>query len=479
MTWTDADECRELELARAEFAGPSLAEHISEITPHEPPPRHLRRPIEIWEATRVRPVRALFEMPPGHAKTVSAWKAFSWRLRRDPAVTHGYITYGLDLARSKSRIGQEYAESAGVRLHPKMRNLQEWRTRWGGGVIATSIGGAFNGSRIEDTGVVVFDDFFSSRKEAESVAAREEAWSFFSTVAFTRIRPTSSVIVQCTRWHEDDPIGRILKLQAASKLKGPPWERVRLRAIARAGEDDGTGREPGEALWPAICPVSHLDELRPLLGDYDYDALYDQDPRTKGSKLFLEPVRFRLQEWFTEWKTTPHRILIAVDPAATAKTSADHSTAYVLAARGRGKDLRIWVVDGFRAQITIPELVRRLRALQRVWKGAPVVVEAVGGFKAVPQTLQELDPGLRIHEVHPSADKFTRALPVSAAWNAGRVAIPLDAPWSAELIRVCQAFTGVNDKEDDDVDAIAHGFTALGGVVDHHPGAVANNAPFG
>ena len=45
-------------------------------------------------------------------------------------------------------------------------------------------------------------------------------------------------------------------------------------------------------------------------------------------------------------------------------------------------------------------------------------VEAVGGFRAVPQMLRSVDPKLHITEIQPAADKFIRAQPVSAAWNA-------------------------------------------------------------
>jgi phage terminase large subunit-like protein len=87
-----------------------------------------------------------------------------------------------------------------------------------------------------------------------------------------------------------------------------------------------------------------------------------------------------------------------------------------------------YVVDVLREQVSVPQFARDLRAFQaRNWN-APVRVEAVGGFKAVPQLLREVDPNIRLEEIHPVGDKFQRAQGVAAAWNQGRVLVPMNAP---------------------------------------------------
>lgn len=460
--WTDDDERRLIELLRAED-GPKLRDWLARVIPSEPTPMHLEPSVALWERTRHEPVRGIVEQPPGTGKTSTGLRGLVWRIDRDPAVTHGYVTYGGDLARDKSRIALDLAVEAGVELHPKMRNLNAWRTRYGGGLLATSIGGALTGFRVDSSGVVLFDDFFKDRSSAESKAARNEAWEFFSQVAYTRIRPSSSIIIQATRWHTDDPIGRLEALQKAGKLKGPPWERIKLRAIAR--EDDMLGRPVGAPLWPEEFPLSFLEEVRAIIGEYGWASLYDQEPTPRGHKLFGEPARFQMAEFREYWRSHPLKLMLFCDPAITAETRADYSVISLVAVEGTGAHARMWVVDSWRGQVEMPELVRRLRAMQSQWKVA-IGVEAVGGFKAVPQALRSQDRKLRIVELHPKGDKFVRAQGLSAAWNAGRVMIPLDAEWADACILEHQDFTGSDGEKDDQVDALSSGWNYLVGGVE-------------
>jgi predicted phage terminase large subunit-like protein len=144
--------------------------------------------------------------------------------------------------------------------------------------------------------------------------------------------------------------------------------------------------------------------------------------------------------------------------------------------------------------VEIPSLVQRLAFEQRKWK-APVVVEAVGGFKAVPQVLRAMLKGVRIIEITPSLDKFTRALPASAAWNSGRIRVPgmmapsgqLEAsvhkPWLSAYLSEMGSFTGIGDDHDDQADATAHLYHAAHNLLAPRGGMmapeIARYMPFG
>jgi len=257
------------------------------------------------------------------------------------------------------------------------------------------------------------------------------------------------VIVVGTRWHADDLIGR---LEASGD-----WEVLNLPAIAE--EDDPLGRQPGEALWPERYPVEELEAIKRQIGEWSFAALYEGRPRPRGAAVFGEPARFD----FEAWKPEAARVIIGADPAASEKTSADYSVAVVLAVEGRGDRMTGRVLDVWRGQVAIPTFTERLRALSAKWYGCPVAVEAVGGFKAIPQMLRQVDPLLRLLEVTVRGDKFTRAQPVAAAWNDGRILIPTSAPWVAAFLDEVQAFSGVRDRKDDQVDALAHAWNSLAG----------------
>lgn len=424
--------------------GESLADFIARISPHHPPPPHLRPLIQLVERARHQRVRALVSLPPRHGKTTCLLHALAWWILSAPADTCAYFSYGDDLARSKSRIARQLARQAGVKLSSDSANLSEWRTTAGGGLLAGGAGSGFTGQGV--SGLLVIDDAIKDRQEADSALVRNRVAEWFGEVAFTRLEG-ASVIVVGTRWHSDDLIGR---LEATGE-----WQVLNLPALADT--DDPLGRKPGEALWPERFPVEELESIRRQIGEWSFAALYEGRPRPRGAAVFGEPSRFDAPAW----KPERARVIIGADPAASEKTSADYSVACVLAVSGRGDHVTARVLDVFRKQITIPAFAAALRKLSRKWWGAPIAVEAVGGFKAVPQLLRAVDSSLRLVEVKLRGDKFQRAQAVAAAWNDGRVLVPTSAPWVADFLAEVQSFTGVKDAHDDQVDALAHAWNAI------------------
>jgi hypothetical protein len=513
-SWDDADEQRLAQLLAANVGGEGLDAFIRRISPRHLPPRHIQPLIKLWERTRRERVFACVELPPRHVKTTTGLHALAWLLRRDPALMHGFATFGDGYAASRSRIARALARAGGVALDKSMANLHEWGTVYGGGLLAHGYDGEWTGRGI--TGVGLIDDPFKNRATAESPKIRAKVWDWFGDVFWTRLQPGSSCIVQHTRWHDDDLIGRLL----AGKFAGYRFDRIRLPAIAE-DPDDLLGRAPGEALWPEQYPIEELRKIEESIGPYGWASLYQQRPRPRGADVFSEPAVFSL----AAWRPDGHRILVCADPAATDDTIGDHSALFVLAAKGHGADMVVWILYGWRGRVSVPAFARRLLEVSRRFWGAPVVVESVGGFKAVPQMLRELEPGLRVMQArmgvpddgtqaadrvsNAPADKFLRAQPAAAAWNTGRILVPMDAhlewspehgrfleprggprrlragvapgvTWADELKAEAAKFTGVGDAEDDQVDALSHGYNELWGIPrPAQRGPRANRNPFG
>lgn len=465
---------------RAEFealmedreAGESLHDFIARCFPHEPPPPHLRLLISLIERARHERIKVCVSWPPRHAKTVTLLRAICWWLTQEPADVCAYYSYSDKQAWSKSRVARGWALANGIELRSDSQNVAEWRTLKDGGVFAGGLLSGLTGRGV--SGLFVVDDPFKNREEADSPIVRERIWEQFNEVVFTRLEGASVLVVH-TRWHDDDLIGR---------LKKAGWEIINVPAIAdddNGKEPDPLGRENGEAMWPERFDAKELDDIKRQIGDWSFAALYQGRPRPRGAAVFKEPARCVLPDSPAEWASflQGKRLIIGADPAATESTRADYSVAAVLAVDRLGPSACSWVLDIVRGQWEVPAFVERLRALQAHWR-CSIVVEAVGGFKAVPQMLRQIDPHIRVAGVQPTSDKFNRSQGFAAAWNDGRVYIPSNRPWVNPLMSEVLSFTGVKDKHDDQLDAAVHAWTALTSVAPRQPRSTTRSAgPFG
>jgi predicted phage terminase large subunit-like protein len=436
--------------------GDSILDVIPRISQGFEAPHHLRPLADAISRSLDGPVRVALSVPPRHGKTETILHACAWYLLMRPRARIAYVGHTAALARKKSRDLRAYVAKLGVRLRSDSRAVDAWETEQGGMVLALGVGGPLTGHGVD---LLIVDDPIKNREEAESGTIRAKIYDWFTSTALTRVEPGGSVIVSHTRWHTDDLIGRLT--DPASDAG--PWEYVHLPAIM----DDGT--DHARTLWPSRWPLGAMRDRAREVGPYDWASLYQGQPRPRGSGVFSDPARY-VDPGIADARSGPWRILIGVDPAATASNRADHSCAVVVATQGRPGtlDFRADVLDVWRDRVEIPQLCRQLARLSRKW-GAPLAIEAVAGFKAVPQFLRQIDVTLRIYETYPQGDKFVRALGASAAWNDGRIRVPVDAPWVGDFVREFRAFTGQGDRQDDQVDALTVAYNALAQNVQRTP----------
>ena len=469
VSLTPAEEAELLRLMERESKREPICDFISRITPRHPAPAHVEPVLELFRRAVYEPVRATVSMPPRFAKTETCMNGLAWLLYEYPSLSNAFLSGADQLARTKSRTIRARFSEAGGTLAVGAKAVDRWNTKQGGGLFCGGVGTHIQGMAI--TGVALLDDIVKGRKAAESRLERDNAWEWFNGDVLSRLEPGASVIVLGTRWHSDDLIGRL----HSPDYESEHYEEINLPAVMDANGEPadervldehgfripGVFREDVRSLWPEMRPLEFLEGRR-LAGEYDWWSLSQGMPRPKGDKVFRDdPSRFSLAAFMqNELGRGGWRIILSVDPAATATTKADFSVAAVGAARGYGDDMHLFWLDVFRRQVQIPQLCRNLRALQQKWR-VPIACEAVGAFRAVPDILLEADPNLVLLPVELKGDKFARSQPYAAAWNDGRVHTPIDAPWADAWLKEHADFTGVNDRKDDQVDAGAHGFTAL------------------
>lgn len=379
-----------------------------------------------------KPVRKCVSVPPQHGKSQCVLHAMSHHLELRPQDMLAYISYNESFAQQQSRYARDYARIAGVDLRDDSTSKSTWLTTEGGGAIFRGIGGAITGQQA--LRLIVIDDPFRNRSDAESRVIRDSVYHEWQSTIASRLHPNTSVIVIHTRWHVDDLIGRLVK---------EGWDRINLPAI-----DD-----EGEALWEAVQNKDHLLSLRETVGEYAWFSLWQGEPRPRDNQLFQGV------SYYTEIPPS-HKIAIGVDLAYSARSASDWSVAVVLALANE----QYYVKDVIRRQCSAPDFAETLKQLSRRYPGAPMRGYLAGTEKGSVDFFAS--QGIPLKADAPTADKFIRAQPVSAAWNNGRVLLPHGAQWLEPFLDTVLNFSGVNDRHDDDVDALAAAFDALSrGVV--------------
>ncbi len=221
------------ELARRELARRHVLDFAQYISPWYQPARHLRlvedklEQLEKYIETKGREGigRLLVCMPPRHGKSELISRNFpAWLLGKLPDKRIIITSYGADLAVSHSRSARDIVMSdkyralfgdlasveQSVMISDDSRSVQAWdlAAPHRGGMVAAGVGGAITGKGAD---LLIVDDPFKNREEAESPSARDRVWEWWISTAYTRLEDGAAVVGMLTRWHVDDWMGRLLR----------------------------------------------------------------------------------------------------------------------------------------------------------------------------------------------------------------------------------------------------------------------------
>lgn len=423
---------------------PPLLEWMPQVSKNLLAPRWLSPIATRVAATLVEHVEFCFSVPPRHGKTTLTWHAVAWLLLQRPTMRILFAASEQKRAeREMSRAKALFVRSGGQL--GKTNTQEYWETSAGGYVRSAGLNGPIVGDGFH---VVFVDDPHRGRAEAESKTTREAVVTRFTDDVYTRREPAigdfkgTSFIVVHTRWHIDDLIGNLTR----SGEWAIPFEYINLPY------EDGVGRVLAPEIWPPETMVNYRRNRR------NWESVFLGRPTPAGGSVFegthlYEPSKM----------PTGLRYAIGLDLAYSAKKSADFSVAVVAA---KGSDGRVYVVDVVREQSRPREFAQRLKRLEQRYPGAPMRWYTGGQEEAAADLLRELGVA-RLMTLSATVEKRVRALPVSDAWNEGRVLIPgsdgaQDPPeWTGDFANEVLAFTGQGDAHDDQVDALAAAFDAL------------------
>ncbi|MFB4275741.1 phage terminase large subunit [Nonomuraea sp. MTCD27] len=409
--------------------------------------------------------RLMVCMPPQEGKSSRISHRFAeWLLVHDPDLRIAIVSYADEIARrwgsdikldAQTFNGEDDTIDLGIRLRTDSRAAGRWQIEGRkGGVYCVGVGGALAGKPVD---VLLWDDPLKDLEQAQSASYRERAWRFWQAVAVPRLGPGSRVVLVTTRWHENDPAGRLLAHEPER------WRVVRIPAIAEV-DDDPLGRSIGE---PMISARGERDwgRIRQSVGEYVWAALYQQRPAPADGGLFK---RSTLRHWT---KGAAERLLLdgrivdlrdcwrflTVDLAASVRTSADYTVAAVWAIAPDGD---LVMLDGIRVRLDPAGHWPAVRSLRERWSADVVFVESrMFGTTLVYEAAKA---GVPVQELHADADKLTRALPATARADSGRLWFPPEdrfpawQDWQDELL----AFP--NGVHDDVPDVVAYAARVAG-----------------
>jgi len=318
---------------------------------------------------------------------------------------------------------------------------------------AAGVGGGITG---EPANILVLDDLIKDYAEAISETVRESVWNWLVTVAMARVQEGGGVILMATRWHQDDPIGRLLDRQRGK------WRYINFPAIAEAEDDQLQFRELGEELSKERYTLPYLVDIRDggTVNSFQWSALYQGRPSPLGGGIF------KRDDWrfFTQVPDTFDEVVESWDCAFKDQEANDYVCGGVIGVKGANK----YVLDVVNQHLSFRGTKTAIKTLSAKWPEAHVkLVEDKANGPAVIDDLKDEVAGF--HAVEPEGGKIVRAHAVSGEVEAHNVLLPdpsatfmdprVSAAWVHDFIEQCAAFpTGTFD---DMVDMLTQGLTYI------------------
>lgn len=374
---------------------------------------------------------------------------------RFPGTSVIVASYGSDLPRKFGRRARSIVKQAMYRrifncdLSAESSAVDEWALTNGSEWMAAGILSGITGNRVDG---IVWDDIIKGREAADSEVIRQKTWDAYLDDLKTRKKPNAWEIAINTRWHEDDPAGRILPLHYHGESgwirgqDGNDWYVVCIPAIAER-DDDILGRAVGDRLWPEWFPADHFDQFRG--NARTWNALFQQRP-APDSGTFFEAG------WLKPYDRAPDRDTMHIYGASDYATTSDGGDYTVHIVVGVDPEHRLWILDLWRAQTasdrwveTFTDLVKTYRPMG--WAEENGQIRAgVGPF--LVKRLAERNLYVARAQFPTKGDKSVRAQSIRGRMAMKGLYYPRNAPWFADFKAELMSFPA--GRYDDQVDAL-------------------------
>lgn len=430
---------------------------------------------ELQDVAEGRTPNLMLLLPPGSAKSTYVDVVFvPWFMARYPRRNVILASYASNIARKQGRRARQLIRSKSfLNLFPHAELSQasqaadEWALATGGEYMASGLLSGITGNR---AALGIIDDPIAGREEAESENNRQKCWDAYVDDFCSRLTPNAPQVFITTRWHQDDPAGRILpedwhgESGLISGRDGRQWRVICIPAICNR-LDDPLGREIGETLWPEWFTLYHWKPFQK--NARTWSSLYQQAPSPEEGTFFK-------REWFNRYRIEdlPRNMHIyGTSDYAVTDGGGDYTVHRVW---GIPPDGSLWLLGGWRGQTTsdiwIDELIRLWKQFKPfAWFGeSGVIAKAVEPM--LRTRMRECKIGGRLEWLPSIHDKPTRARGFQARAAMKTVNLPNTSEGDEILDEYLRFPAG---KHDDDVDAAS----LIGRALDQAHPAIAKRDP--
>jgi predicted phage terminase large subunit-like protein len=327
-----------------------------------------------------------------------------------------------------------------TRISPRKSTETEFETTKRGSRLATSVGGTLTGRGAD---ILIVDDPIKAN-DANSRVALEAANEWFRNTAVNRLNnPAKSlVVVTQQRLHGNDLSGILIE---------GGWPNLVIPAVATESQDYAVGnaetyhRPAEELLQPNRDSAQTLEDIKREVGSRIFGAQYQQNPTPPDGNMIKA-------SWLQRYTSAPPRdkfrsVVLSCDPAGKAGVKNDYTAITVVGINA--KELYLLHVD--RGHWTVLQMQSRITAHASQWAVTQVIVENTASGMGLIQLLRE-QTRLAVIGQHPTDDKETRLSRHQGRFEAGRISLPVEAPWLADFEGELLAFP--NGRYDDQVDAL-------------------------
>jgi predicted phage terminase large subunit-like protein len=402
---------------------------------------------KIFDALSGKKRFLIINMPPRHGKSEFLSKYFPlWFLLNYPEKRVILASYQQSLSETWSRRIRElimlFGPLFGIKLNPSNRKQSSFSfLNHSGSMLATGVGGALTGQGAD---LLIIDDPVKNDAEANSATRRENIWDWFNATALTRLEPNGICI---------------LIIKQNSEAGANRWDILSLPAIAE--EDDALGRKPGEALWKERFSAEDLANICESIGSYWFSSLYQQNPVPAGNSIFRREHFKYFEEFDSYYNMTVSNnitkkvlksattVFAVSDLALSLKETADFTVVLVFAKLKSGD---ILILDVIRERFESTEHLKLFSSVNAKYKPILIGIESVQFQQSLIQ--QAVKSGLPIKSLKPDKDKISRALPIAALLENGKIFFKRNAGYLEVFEKELLQFP--KSKHDDQVDAFAY-----------------------